>query len=57
MQAGLPVAVDSQQLQQEQWLRQEALQCLASASGALWKWYRKSSGQLEAAAAATDGAG
>eukprot|EP00775_Hariotina_reticulata_P008270 gene8270-8458_t len=56
-QAGLPVGADAQQLQQEQWLRQEALQCLSSAAGALWKWYRQSSGQLEAAAAAADVAG
>jgi hypothetical protein len=44
-QAALPVNSDAQQLQQEQWLRQEALQCLASASQALLSWYRESTGQ------------
>ncbi len=36
---------DNQALAQEQWLRQEALQCLASATEALLAWYRQSSGQ------------
>lgn len=44
-QQALPVNSDAQQLQQEQWLRQEALQCLASASAALLSWYRQSTGQ------------
>eukprot|EP00879_Flechtneria_rotunda_P009955 GHRR01010411.1.p1 GENE.GHRR01010411.1~~GHRR01010411.1.p1 ORF type:complete len:1258 (+),score=566.72 GHRR01010411.1:286-4059(+) len=44
-QASLPTAADHQQLQQEQWLRQEALQCLASAAEALWVWYKQNSGQ------------
>jgi hypothetical protein len=47
-QAALPVNADSQQVQQEQWLRQEALQCLASAAEALLKWYRQMSGLANA---------
>lgn len=39
---------DSQQVQQEQWLRQEALQCLAAAAEALLKWYRQMSGLANA---------
>lgn len=55
-QAALPATADQQQLQQEQWLRQEALQCLASATEALLEWYRESSGQeLPPLAAAGDG--
>lgn len=42
--------VDYQAIQQEQWLRQEALQCLASASQALLAWYKEASRQ------GTDGA-
>ena len=49
-QAALPVNADSQQVQQEQWLRQEALQCLASAAEALLRWYRQMSGLANAAA-------
>lgn len=52
-QASLPVAADQQQIAQEQWLRQEALQCLASAAEALFKWYRNTTGQGGAAASAT----
>eukprot|EP00882_Tetradesmus_deserticola_P027689 GHRQ01030760.1.p3 GENE.GHRQ01030760.1~~GHRQ01030760.1.p3 ORF type:complete len:129 (-),score=66.95 GHRQ01030760.1:322-708(-) len=44
-QAALPASSEAAQLQQEQWLRQEALQCLASASQALLAWYRASTGQ------------
>ncbi|WIA22572.1 hypothetical protein OEZ86_009559 [Tetradesmus obliquus] len=53
-QQALPVNSDAQQLQQEQWLRQEALQCLASASAALLSWYRQSTGQGLAALEGTD---
>jgi hypothetical protein len=40
------------QVQQEQWLRQEALQCVASAAEALLKWYRQMSGLANALATA-----
>lgn len=53
-QAALPVGADQQQIAQEQWLRQEALQCLASAAEALLKWYRQSTGQGAASAAAAE---
>jgi brefeldin A-inhibited guanine nucleotide-exchange protein len=45
-QSQLPQGGEYTAVQQEQWLRQEALQCLASAAEALLKWYRKSSGLL-----------
>ena len=56
-QAALPVNADSQQVQQEQWLRQEALQCLASAAEALLKWYRQMSGLISAGAPAGSSSG
>lgn len=55
-QAALPVNADSQQVQQEQWLRQEALQCLASAPEALLKWFRQMSGLAVAALPGSSGA-
>ena len=40
-QAPLPSASDYSAMQQEQWLRQEALMCLSSAAEALLSWYNK----------------
>jgi brefeldin A-inhibited guanine nucleotide-exchange protein len=45
-QSQLPQNAEYTALQQEAWLRQEALQCLSSAAEALLQWYRKHSGQL-----------
>lgn len=40
----LAPGLDHTQIQQEQWLRQEALQCLSSAAEALLHWYRGHTG-------------
>jgi hypothetical protein len=58
-QAALPHGADAAAQQQEQWLRQEALQCVASAAEALWRWHRERAASgaaaLQAAAAAAEG--